>query len=89
VGFHTKPSAFQPEEQKPCHIRGVAQPGTAANAQAEGDLTDCKMQPRTGLRREFSRFCIRTGNKALISVLEEFEGEPWHALMAAAGSWAG
>lgn len=39
-----------------------------------------------GLGREFSRFCVRTNHDALMSVLEEFEGKPWQALMAAAGS---
>jgi hypothetical protein len=43
-------------------------------------LFDC------GLGREYSRFCIRTSNEALIPVLQEFEGKPWQALMAAAGS---
>lgn len=39
-----------------------------------------------GLGGKFSRFCIRTNDEALISLLEKFEGKPWQALMAAEGS---
>ena len=39
-----------------------------------------------GLGRKFSRFCIRTNTEALIAALRDFEGQPWQALMAAAGS---
>lgn len=37
-----------------------------------------------GLGSEFNRVCIRTSNRALISVLEKFEGKSWRALIAAA-----
>jgi predicted Fe-S protein YdhL (DUF1289 family) len=39
-----------------------------------------------GLGRKYSRFGIRTNNETLTSILSNFEGKSWEALMAAAGS---
>lgn len=60
---------------------------TKLGSDAAAILPDCRdhLLFDFGLGREFSRFCIRTNNKALIPVLEEFEGKPWQALMAAVG----
>jgi hypothetical protein len=61
---------------------------TELGADADAIAPDCRghLLFDYGLGRKYSRFCIRTNDAALISLLQEFRGKPWQTLMAAAGS---